>query len=88
MSYVVSLKEVDAHWGFTDRFSEEDRDALLSATIGDEFKINGGSAKLDQRGNMNLFFDSNAGRRHHEVDYEELRQQLLNPDTVKLYTSY
>lgn len=85
MRYLVSLQEVDMHYGFTETFTEEDRYAILAAALGVSFKLRRGTAQLHRDGDIVLTLRSPGGFSHHCVNYADICRQLLNPDDVELY---
>jgi hypothetical protein len=85
MSYLVSLQEVGMPWGFTQSFSGADRDMILNATTGMQFKLTKGSAQIYADGDLLLTLRSPGGFSHHCVNYAEICRQLRNPESVTLY---
>lgn len=85
MNYLVSLQEADTQYGFTATFDEQDRAAILAATLDVSFKLRRGSAQLHADGDIVLTLRSPGGYSLHCVTYAGIRNQLLNPDSVVLY---
>ena len=87
MNYLVSLQEVDMHYGFTETFSNAERELILSAAPGIQIKLRRGTAHVHTDGNLNLALRSPGGFSHHCVNYAEICRQLRNPESVTLYVS-
>lgn len=85
MSYLVSLQEVEMPYGFTTAFSKAEREAILLAAPGIQFKLRRGTACVQLNGNLALVLRSPGGYSHHYVDYAEICRQLRAPADVTLY---
>lgn len=79
MTYLVVLPELEMTWNVTFIFTQEDRDSLLAASVGNPVHLEKGVAVLFKDGAIILSLKSHKGIRHYPVNYEELCSQLKYP---------
>jgi uncharacterized protein VirK/YbjX len=76
MTYYVRVQERDMPWKLSLLFSQQDRDSLLSATVGESVSLEKGTAILFKDGAIILSLRNRTGIRHYPIDFNDLCDQL------------